>query len=816
MRLIKIVCFFSALIFSSLVFAGLSASNFTFNPQYDDSLGFLFNTTYSQLLTPNNAGLLEGDFGNNEYRIAATWGYKLTLAQRIKLTFERLAQRIDYNFDSGSVKHWNAQNAFGGDYEILLPQQHLNALDFSGYYAKADSTQLSPVIFANNTLINYRNIAGATSKGVAAGINFSLWKNALLNTTANYDDLYYRTLYQPADNSSGLGETVSLEQLLSPSVKLKLLQSHREIYDQYEAGLSWLIPVHPTTRLELGFDVSHFASNTALGNDNRYGIKLGYQWDLPENNSNVYAAPDATQPDLASWTATPAVHMAQVLTTVDQKTVALVSQQPGLLKATANVAADPNAPQPTGQKIPDVNQSIANPNVSFQIDTENYFTNPLVKNRAMTFSFGQNCSSSQATGCLPSNISTITSHVKPDGYYVYTISGVADNQNVLHGTYNIDVYADNGIQAGPITFGITITPTNTGPIYNGKGMPNGEYGQTYSYDLTQDFTASGATTITAVSGLPIGLSLSGNKVVGQPQQAGVIPLTVTAQANGISIQQPINLTIVPHYQGTGMPSGEVNQSYNYDLHADFLPNNVTIAVTGNLPAGLQNNNGAISGTPTVSGTFPLQVVATVNGASTAPTQINLQIDPAGTNPVYNGPANLPVADAMLSYSYNLQSQFSPAGVTVTVDASSLPAGLAYSNGIISGTPTKAGTYPLKVTASLNGKTITPSISLTVNTSTGTLECPYAASGTRVNYKVCAVINGLPSNTCYTFKGDNVAGETLYSSNANSNTFSCNYGFNSLNPNQHIQISVNNGVVNGGGTCSNGDSSTCKATITYGQ
>jgi hypothetical protein len=886
MRLLKQI--FVALIFGCITLAGLALSfnNFTFNPEFSDELGFSFNSTYAQSLSPNNAALLEADYGPDQYRLAATWGHNLTLQQRIKLTIERLAQRIGYNFDSGTVNHWNEQNAFGGDYQFLLSQGHLNAFDISGYYAKANSDQLSPVTFANNTLINYRDIAGATSKGVGAGLNFGLWKNALLNTTINYDDVIYHTIYQNAPNASGLGETIAFEQLLNPEVKLKLLQSHRQIYDQYEAGLSWLLPVRPTTQLQLGFDLAHFNSHTALGNENRAGIKLSYSWDLPQNTNNTYSSLNNTQPNLTSWTTQPAVHMEQVLTTVDQKTTSI--SQPAFLATTAPMVLKQAADAPKIKKqIPDFSQSITNPTINIPLDKDKYFTNPLSMRRAMTLS---------VTG-LPANLQATPAND------VNLISGTADQSNVTHGPYTITVTAYNGITTGPhdpnyetsqtftltitgvvqppvyngpaqlpsgivssvyppydlqaqftpattqvtvdstslppgLTFnngkisgtpttagnfvlavtatnnGVTIKPAISmqinpanGPHYNGNGITAGEYNKAYAYNLSQDFTPAN-TTITSVTGLPANLVLQANNIIaGTPQNAGIFPITVTAQANGIIIQQPMSLTITPHYNGNGMPAGMINQNYSFDLHQDFDPSTATISVAGNLPAGLQNNNGVISGTPTTTGTFPLSVTATVNGASTTPQIINLTIQTQA--PHYNGPTNLPVGNAYKTYSgFNLTSNFSPAGAVVTV--SNLPAGLTFdsSSGIISGTPIKAGNYKLDVSATYNNTTIKPTINIAIATTQGNLACPDSMANP-------AKMQSNDGVETYNFTGAaSIAGQTWFKSELQGNTLSCHYYLGNLHVTTTISTQITDATVSGSQSC-NSSRTSCAVITTYG-
>ena len=789
----------------SVAIASLSLSfhNFNFEPQYSDQLGFSFNSTYSQALSPSNAFLLEGDYGNNQYRLGLTFGQQLTLTQRIKLTFEHLAERIGYNFDSGTVNQWSGQNAAGGDYQILLSNSHLNAFDISGYYAKADSDQLAPVIFSNNTLINYRNIAGATSEGAGAGLNFSLWKNSLLNTTVNYDDMVYHTIYQNAPNASGLGETVSLEQLINPVIKVKLLQSHRQIYDQYEAGLNWLLPARPTTQLQLGVDLAHFDSHTALGDENRIGLKLSYSWDLPSNTNNFYAPPSSSTQDLTTWTNEPAVHMQQVLTTVDQKTVA-VPQQPPLLAAAPFGLKQNLAPKIITQMGP---QTFAvNDQVNITLHKNQLFYNPL-PNNFMTLSVSG----------LPSNL-----QANPPND-VNLISGTPNQNNVNHGPYTITITAYNGPNMTPHdpsyetsqTFTLTITPSN-GPVYNGPAqLPSGSINATYpTYNLQAQFTPATTQVIVDASSLPPGLIFSNGQISGTPTATGTFPLTVSATNNGVTITPKISIDIhasvqPPIYNGPPqLAQATTTAQYSVNFAQYFLGSNVQITVD-NLPPGLTFNsaNGTISGTPAQAGTFALTVTAK-NSTGTINPPVSIVVVPA---PTYSG-AQLPAGVVNTPYqTYNLQAQFSPSTTQLTVDASSLPPGLTFSNGEISGTPTTTGTFNLHVTAKNGDVTITPAIKIIINsTAVGHLACPdpnQNSGGMQSNDGVQTYYFNDPNNP----KIKSIAGSKWLASHLNGNTFSCDYQFNAF-AKATIQTTVDNAT---GDTTCNSSLNSCLATITYG-
>jgi uncharacterized repeat protein (TIGR01451 family)/CSLREA domain-containing protein len=116
-----------------------------------------------------------------------------------------------------------------------------------------------------------------------------------------------------------------------------------------------------------------------------------------------------------------------------------------------------------------------------------------------------------------------------------------------------------------------------------------------------------------------------------------------------------------------------------------------------LPMGLTlASNGTLSGTPTQTGTFPILVKATdSNGCMGTGTTYNLVIN-CQTITVMNPATTTGTAFSSFSQTF---TQTGGIGTTTFSTASTLPTGLTLSSaGVLSGTPTQTGTFPIVVKA----------------------------------------------------------------------------------------------------------------------
>ena len=159
---------------------------------------------------------------------------------------------------------------------------------------------------------------------------------------------------------------------------------------------------------------------------------------------------------------------------------------------------------------------------------------------------------------------------------------------------------------------------------------------------------------------------------------------------------------VPVISTTALPNGQVGVAYSQTLAATNSPTSWTVTV-GSLPGGLAlaTATGIISGTPTSAGTSNFTVTASNAGGTSAPQALSITVLPA--IPVIST-TSLPGGTVGTAYSQTLAATNSPTAWTVTVGT--LPAGLTLTSatGIISGTPTTAGTSNFTVTASNTGGT----------------------------------------------------------------------------------------------------------------
>lgn len=160
---------------------------------------------------------------------------------------------------------------------------------------------------------------------------------------------------------------------------------------------------------------------------------------------------------------------------------------------------------------------------------------------------------------------------------------------------------------------------------------------------------------------------------------------------------PATVTISP----ATIPNGMVGLSYTTTITASGGISPYVFSVpTGTLPAGLTlgSSSGVLSGTPTTAGssTFTVQVADSETSPATATQSYTVTVVPTFAITT----TNLSAANIGVSYTGTLTATGGVAPYTWAVTTGSLPAGLTLNSatGVISGTPTSAGSVTFTVTA----------------------------------------------------------------------------------------------------------------------
>ncbi|WP_180977433.1 putative Ig domain-containing protein [Janthinobacterium sp. ROICE36] len=256
---------------------------------------------------------------------------------------------------------------------------------------------------------------------------------------------------------------------------------------------------------------------------------------------------------------------------------------------------------------------------------------------------------------------------------------------------------------------VTITVTPNAPIA-GNVSATVAYGSGATV-IPLSLSGGAATSVALASAASHGTAtVSGTSISYTPTAgySGPDSFTYTASnSGGTSAQATVTVTVsVPSVSLTpaSLPNPTAEAAYTATLTAAGGTAPYTFSVSsGSLPAGLSLNaaTGVVSGTTNVAGsfTFSLRASDSSTGAGAPFSATNSYTVSVGAPTISVTPATLPAAIVATAYSQQLSASGGVAPYAYTVLSGSLPAGLTLSSsGLLSGTPTAAGSFTLTVQA----------------------------------------------------------------------------------------------------------------------
>jgi len=287
----------------------------------------------------------------------------------------------------------------------------------------------------------------------------------------------------------------------------------------------------------------------------------------------------------------------------------------------------------------------------------------------------------------------------PPGQYTFTIQATSLSTDKM-AFQNFTLIVENQLQIG--------TPF----------LPNAIANQTYSTAL-QGFGGSGIYFWSILNGgLPPGIgldsfkgTLSGNA----PGVNGIYLFTVQLldQVTQEKATQALSITVVNGLAivEPSLPAATQNIPYSFTLHPSGGTPSYTWSLGLGSPPGISigATTGTISGTPTQAGFFTFFVTLLDSTGASVAQSYTLNVFGITTTALPNGSLNVP-------YSATLTAASGTPAYTWSISAGSLPPGLNIdqTTGVISGTPTAAGSYPFTANvADLRGGAATKALTITI-------------------------------------------------------------------------------------------------------
>ena len=295
----------------------------------------------------------------------------------------------------------------------------------------------------------------------------------------------------------------------------------------------------------------------------------------------------------------------------------------------------------------------------------------------------------QATGGSGSITWVISGGALPAGL---TLNGdVISGNPTASGTSSFTIQATDNSGA-TTTANLSIDIQRVTPNITTATLPGGKVGTAYSQTLAATDGVPPYTWSLVAGNLPGGLTLNANVIAGTPTASGSFSFTIQVNDSAGSIAKSslsINIQSVPTITTTTLPGGEIGVAYSQTLAVSGGTSPYVWSISsGALPGGLTLNAGVISGTPTAVGAFSFTVQLTDSTSLTATTNLSINIVPVPSITT----SSLPTGKVGTAYSQTLSATGGTPPYTWAITNGSLPGGLTFNAGVISGTPTTAGTF----------------------------------------------------------------------------------------------------------------------------
>jgi len=305
-----------------------------------------------------------------------------------------------------------------------------------------------------------------------------------------------------------------------------------------------------------------------------------------------------------------------------------------------------------------------------------------------------------------------------------------------HAAGAVTVVVTNPSSSASTPFSSFTYTTASSPLtVSTTALSGGTVGTAYSSSVQ----ASGGTTPytwTLASGtLPSGLTLStAGAISGTPTTAATSSFTVQVKdAANATATKALSIVVgaaaqPPAVSTTSLSGGTVGTAYSATLAATGGKTPYTWSLaTGTLPAGLTlSTAGAISGTPTTTATSSFTVQVKDANNLTGTKALSIVVGAAAPAPLAISTTSLGNGVVSQTFNTTIKVTGGKASYTFVVSTGSLPAGLtlAASTGVISGTPSTAGssTLTVKVTDSSSPvQTATQSYTLAISAGGGAMD-----------------------------------------------------------------------------------------------